>query len=124
MATLRVINSKSECVAEALTPQSFVDFKKRCAEEGFGRVALVVTLDCGEEIFMDTCKLFKRLPRGACYTALLLKSPTSIPDGLEAKVTCGWKLEHQPWRTPWKVARRRVCSTDEVPICGVPATWP
>ena len=52
MATLRIINSKSECVADALTAQSFVDFKKRCAEEGFGRVALVVTLDCGEEIFM------------------------------------------------------------------------
>ena len=85
MATVRVINSKGACVAEALTPQSFVDFKKRCAEEGFGRVALVVTLDCGEEIFMDTCKLFKRLPRGACYTARLLKSPASIPEGLEAK---------------------------------------
>ncbi len=86
MATLRTINSKSECVADA----SFVDFKKRCAEEGFGRVALVVTLDCGEEIFMDTCKLCKRLPRGACYTALLLKSPTSIPDGLEAKGPDVW----------------------------------
>ena len=85
MAALRNSNSKSECVADVLTAQSLVDFKKRCAEEGFGRVALVVTLDCGEEIFMDTCKLFKRLPRGACYTALLLKSPTSIPDGLEAK---------------------------------------
>ena len=44
-----------------------------------------MTLDCGEEIFMDTCKLFKRLPHGACYTARLLKSPTSIPEGLEAK---------------------------------------
>ena len=90
MATVRVINSKGECVADALTAQSFVDFKKRCAEEGFGRVALVATLDCGEEIFMDTCKLFKRLPRGACYTALLLKSPTSIPDGLEAKGPDVW----------------------------------
>ena len=85
MATLRIINSKSECVADALTAQSFVDFKKRCAEEGLGRVALVVTLDCGEEIFMDTCKLFKRLPRGACYMARLLKPPTSIQEGLEAK---------------------------------------
>ncbi len=74
MATLRVIDSKGDCVAEALTPQSFVDFKKR-AEEGLGRVALVVMLDCGEE----------RLPRGACYTARLLKKPTSIPEGLEAK---------------------------------------
>ena len=90
MATVRVINSNSECAADALTAQSFVDFKKRCAEEGFGRVALVVTLDCGEEIFMDTRKLFKRLPRGACYTALLLKSPTSIPDGLEAKGPDVW----------------------------------
>ena len=85
MATLQLINSNSECVADALTAQSLVDFKKRCAEEGFGRAALVVALDCGEEIFMDTCKLFKRLPRGACYTARLLKSPTSIPEGLEAK---------------------------------------
>ena len=90
MAALRISNSKSECAAVALTAQSLVDFKKRCAEEGFGRVALVVTLDCGEEIFMDTCKLFKRLPRGACYTALLLKSPTSIPDGLEAKGPDVW----------------------------------
>ena len=53
MATLRIINSKSECVADALTAQSFVDFKKRCAEEGLGRVAHVVTLNCGEEIFME-----------------------------------------------------------------------
>ena len=37
---------------------------------------------------------------------------------------CGWKLAHQPRHAPWKVARRRVCSTDEVPICGAPATWP
>ena len=85
MAALRISNSKSECVADALTAQSLVDFKKRCAEEGFGRVALVVTLDCGEEIFMDTCKLFKRLRRSACYTARLLKKPTSVPEGLEVK---------------------------------------
>ena len=39
-------------------------------------------------------------------------------------MTCGWKLEHQPWRTPWKVARRRVCSTEEVPICGASVAWP
>ena len=90
MAALRISNSKSECGADALTAQSLVDFKKRCAEEGFGRVALVVTLDCGEEIFTDTCKLSKRFPRGACYTALLLKSPTSIPDGLEAKGLDVW----------------------------------
>ena len=58
--------------------------------QDFGRVALVATLDCGEEIFMDTCKLLKRLPRGACYTARLLKSPRSIPEGLEVK-------EHDVW---------------------------
>ena len=34
---------------------------------------------------MDTCKLFRRLPRGACYTARLLKKPKSVPEGLEAK---------------------------------------
>ena len=49
-----------------------------------------MTLDCGEEILVDTCKLFKRLPRGACYTARLLKSPTSIPGGLEAKWPDVW----------------------------------
>ena len=63
--------------------------KKRCTE-GFGRVALLVALDCGEEMFMDTCKLFKRLPRGACYTARLLKTPMSIPEGLEAKGRDVW----------------------------------
>ena len=34
---------------------------------------------------MDTCKLFRRRPRGACYTARLLKKPTSVPEGLEVK---------------------------------------
>ena len=53
--------------------------------EGVGRIALVVTLDCGEQLFMDTCKLFRRPPRGACYTARLLKKPTSVPEGLEVK---------------------------------------
>ena len=84
MATLRISNSRSECAADALIAQSLVDFKKRCVEEGFGRVALVVTLDCGEEIFMDTCKLFRRLPRGARYAARLLKKPAPVPEGLEA----------------------------------------
>ena len=90
MATLQIINSRGECVEEALTPRSFVDFKKRCAEDGLGRVALVVTLDCGEEIFLDTCKLFRRLPRGACYTARLLRSPTSVPESLKAKGHVVW----------------------------------
>ena len=90
MAALRISNSKSECVADALTTQSFVDFKKRCAEEGLGRAALIVMLDCGEDIFMDTCKRFRRLPRGACYTARLLKKPTSVPEGLEVMGHDGW----------------------------------
>ena len=34
---------------------------------------------------MYTCKLFRRLPRGACYNARLLKKPTSVPEGLEVK---------------------------------------
>ena len=85
MATVRVINSNSESVADASTAQSFVDFKKRCAEEGLGWAALIVKLDCGEEIFMDTCRRFRRIPRGACYTARLLKKPTSVAEGLEAK---------------------------------------
>ncbi len=39
-------------------------------------------------------------------------------------MTCGWKRDHQPRRTSWKVARRRVCSTEEVPICGASVAWP
>ena len=75
---------------EALIPQNFVDFKRRCARAGLGRVALNVTLDCAEEIFLDTCKLFRRLPRGACYTARLLRSPTSVPESLKAKGHVVW----------------------------------
>ena len=69
MAMLQIINSKGDCVEEALTLQSFMGFKRRCVSEGVGRIALVVTLDCGEELFMNTCKLFRQLPRGACYSA-------------------------------------------------------
>eukprot|EP00959_Pyramimonas_sp_CCMP1952_P194519 4067508-Pyramimonas_sp.AAC.1 len=31
-------------------------------------------------------------------------------------MTCGLKLEHQPWRSAWKVARRRVCEKGAVKV--------
>ena len=111
MATHRVINSKNECVAEALALQSFVYLKQRCAKEGTGSIALIVTLESGEEIFMEKCKVFRRLPRGASYTARLLKELTSDRRALtRGGVTCGWKREHQPRLASWKLAWRRMCS--------------
>ena len=75
-----VEHDHNACIQTALSRA-----EKRCAEEGLGRVALIVTLACDEEKVLDTCNLCRRLPRSACYTARLLKKPTSVPEGLEAK---------------------------------------
>ncbi len=66
MATLSVRNKTGEALGE-VTAADFVRFKK----EQQGRVALLVDLG-GNEILIDTCKLFKQLP-SANYTARLLK---------------------------------------------------
>ena len=76
---------------------------------------------------MDTCKLFKRLPRGACYTARLLKSPTPIPEGLEAKVPGGCSdveavvsASGMPARTVQhkreNYSKKGVCALDHIPV--------
>ena len=57
---------------------------------------------------MDTCKLFKRLPRGACYTARLLKKPTSVPEGLEVK-------GHDVWMEAWTSAPAYILEGRQAP---------
>ena len=83
MATLTVFNRAEEIVADGL---SFTDFKRR-----FGRgSALIITLDCGEEILVDSCRLFRKLPPKAHYSAKLLKRATRVPDGLDAEYHKVW----------------------------------
>ena len=78
MATLTVLNKANEVVADGVTLGTFAQFKRQC---GRG-CALIVELDCGEEIMVDTCKLFKRLPKGVRYNARLLKRATTNLKGL------------------------------------------
>ena len=83
MATLTVFNRAEEIVADGL---SFTDFKQR-----FGRgSALIITPDCGEEILVDSCRLFRKLPPKAHYSAKLLKRATRVPDGLDAENHIVW----------------------------------
>ncbi len=80
MATLTVFNKANEVVADGLTPEWFVQFKGKWGKG----CAVLVRLDCGEEIVVDTCKLFRRLPK-ARYKARLLTRTVAIPDGLAAE---------------------------------------
>ena len=75
---LVVYNRAGEVVGAGVSAQSFMDFKRHCGK----RTAVIVELDCGEEVFVETCTLFKRLPRGATYRARLLQRTSQIPDGL------------------------------------------
>ena len=52
--------------------------------------AVLVTLDCGEEILVDTCKIFRKLPSGAHYSARLLKRVTKVPEGVGPKIRTMW----------------------------------
>ena len=79
MASLSVVNKAGEVVADGITAETFVAAKKQW---GKGSAVLVV-LECGEEIFMDTVKLMQRLPRGV-YTARLLRRVAAPPEGLDA----------------------------------------
>ena len=56
MAPLSVVDKAGDIVAEGITPEKFMDFKKQC---GRG-CAVVVELDCGEKLFVDTVKLVRR----------------------------------------------------------------
>ena len=84
MATLTVLNRAKEIVADGLRAESFMDFRRK-----FRGSALIITLGCGEEIFLDSCKLFRKLPKNH-YTARLLRRARSIPDGIDAEGSTVW----------------------------------
>ena len=86
MATLTVVDKAKEIVVDGLTAESFMAFKRKCGK-GCG---VLVSLDCGEEILVDSCKLFRKLPQGAHYNARLLKRATTIPEGIDAKGQHVW----------------------------------
>ena len=79
MASLRVVNKTGEVVADGVTPETFLRFKK---QQGKG-CAVSVELDCGKELFVDTVKLFRRLPKNAVYKAHLLKRVKNPPEILD-----------------------------------------
>ena len=84
MATLTVLNRAEELVADGLRAESFMDFRRK-----FRDSALIITLDCGEAIFVDSCKLLRKPPKGH-YTANLLKKARSIPEGIGAEESTVW----------------------------------
>ena len=86
MATLTVVDKAEQVLAHGLTAETFVAFKRKYGT----RCGVLVTLDCGAEIFVDSCKLFRRLPKGAHYNARLLKRATTIPEGIDAKGQHVW----------------------------------
>ena len=79
MARLAVVNREGEVVADGVTATNFMAFKRQCGKGS----ALLVELDCGKEIMVDTVKLFRKLPRDAVYRARPLRRTTSRPQGLE-----------------------------------------
>ena len=86
MASISVVNKAGEVVADGVTPDRFMAFKRQC---GRG-CAVVVELECGAEIFVDTVKLLRRLPRDAVYKARLLRRVAAPPEGLDAAGQSVW----------------------------------
>ena len=82
MASLTIFNRAGDVVADGVTAETFVAFKRHC---GKGAAALV-ELTCGYKILVDTVRLLKKLPRGANYKVRLLRKTTEIPKGLEAEI--------------------------------------
>ena len=69
MCVLTIVNKGGDIVAQGVTAQTFAAFKK---QQGSGS-AVLVKLDCGEEILVSTVRLLRRFPRGAEYRARLLR---------------------------------------------------
>jgi hypothetical protein len=80
MASLSVVNKAGEILADGITAETFAGAKKQWGKG----CAVLVELDCGEELFVDTVKLLRRLPRGAVYKARLLRRVAAPPEGLDA----------------------------------------
>ena len=81
MCKLTIVNKAGDVVAEGVTAQTFAAFKKK--QQGQGS-AVVVQLDCGEEIFVDTVQLLRRFPRDVVYKARLLRRVVKPPESLNA----------------------------------------
>ena len=79
MARVTVVNREGEVVADDVTATNYMAFKRQCGKGS----ALLVELDCGEEIMVDSVKVFRKLPDDAVYRARLLRRTTSRPRGLE-----------------------------------------
>ena len=69
MCVLTIVNKAGDIIAQGVTAQTFAAFKK---QQGSGS-AVLVKLDCGEEILVNTVRLLRRFPRGAEYRARLLR---------------------------------------------------
>ena len=80
MCRLTVVNKAGDVVAEGVVPETFVNFKKA---HGKGS-AVVVELHCGEEIFVDTVRILRRLPKDAVYKARLLRRVAQPPRDLDS----------------------------------------
>ena len=81
MCQLSVVNKAGCIVAEGVTPDKFVSFKK---DQGKG-CAVVVELMCGQDLFVDTVKLLRRLPRDAVYKARLLRRVAKPLESLDCE---------------------------------------
>ena len=79
MCQLSVVNKAGDVVAERVTSEKFMSFKK---EQGKG-CADAVELSCGQDLFVDTVKLLRRLPRDAVYKARLLRRVGKPPESLD-----------------------------------------
>ena len=80
------VNREGEVVADDVTAAKFMAFKRQCGKGS----ALLVELDYGEEILVDTVKLFRKLPRDVAYRARLLRRTMSPPRGLEHAGCNAW----------------------------------
>ena len=86
MCRLTVVNKAGDVVAEGVVPATFVNFKK-----AFGKgSAVVVELHCGEEIFVDTVRILRRLPKDCVYKARLLRRVAEPPRDLDSSGYHAW----------------------------------
>ena len=85
MASLSIVNKEGIVVAESITPDKFIAFKRQ-----YGKgCAVMMELACGEEVLVDTVKLLQRLPE-SIYKARLLQRVTVIPKELESSGRDVW----------------------------------
>ena len=79
MCKLKVVNKARDVVADWVTPEKFMAFKRA---HGKGSV-VIVELHCGEEILVDTVRILKRLLKEAIYNARLLQRVARPPEALD-----------------------------------------